>query len=192
MIHDLLRDVKFFLFLLAIDRDLLETTRQGKCTFCGAALHRSDYPRSPRGGPDVPGVGWNRRYSLCCCREGCRKRMTPPSVRFLGRKVYLGAVVVLVSAMMHGATPSRVKELREVLEVSPRTLERWRAWWREAFAKSPFWKAVRGRFDKPVDETLLPRSLLDRFRGILRTRIVSVLKFLLPITTATASGSAAC
>lgn len=192
MIHDLLRDVKFFLFLLAIDRDLLETTRQGKCPFCGAALHRSDYSRSPRGGPDVPGVEWDRRFSLCCCRQGCRRRVTPPSVRFLGRKVYLGAVVVLVSAMMHGATPSRLEKLRALLEVSPRTLERWREWWNDAFANSPFWKAVRGRFDTPVDESLLPRSLLDRFRGILRTRIVSVLKFILPITTASAPGSPAC
>ena len=191
MIPELLRDVKFFLFLLAIDRDILERARLGMCPFCGAPLHRSDFPRNPRGGPEVPGVDWKLRYSLCCSREGCRKRLTPPSVRFLGRKVYLGAVVVLVTAMMHGATPSRLERLSEWLDASPRTLERWRKWWRTVFAKSPFWKAARGRFDTPVDEALLPGSLLDRFRGALRSRAISVLKFLSPITTTSAPESMA-
>jgi hypothetical protein len=45
--------------------------------------------------------------SLCCSRDGCRRRMTPPSVRFLGRRVYLGAVLVLVSAMQQGSLPGR-------------------------------------------------------------------------------------
>jgi hypothetical protein len=40
----------------------------------------------------------NHRFSFCCDRDGCRNRATPPSVRFLGRKVYLGAVVMLISA----------------------------------------------------------------------------------------------
>jgi hypothetical protein len=36
-----------------------------------------------------------------------RKRRTPPSFRFLGRKVYLGVEVVLISAMRQGATAAR-------------------------------------------------------------------------------------
>jgi len=31
------------------------------------------------------------RFSFCCARDGCRTRKTPPSFRFLGRKVYLAA-----------------------------------------------------------------------------------------------------
>jgi hypothetical protein len=41
--------------------------------------------------------------------------MTPPSVRFLGRKVSLGAVVILMSAMRQGPTPRRVHELARLL-----------------------------------------------------------------------------
>ena len=40
--------------------------------------------------------------------------MTPPSVRFLGRKVYLAAVVILVSAMQQGPSAWRVHELSEL------------------------------------------------------------------------------
>ena len=40
------------------------------------------------------------RFSFCCAVDGCRKRATPPSLRFLGRKVYLATVVTLISAML--------------------------------------------------------------------------------------------
>ena len=54
MYHDLLRDARFWLFLVDVDRDLAETARQQACP-CGGRLHRADYPRKPRGGPrDLP------------------------------------------------------------------------------------------------------------------------------------------
>jgi hypothetical protein len=31
--------------------------------------------------------GYGQRFSFCCAVGGCRKRTTPPSLRFLGRKV---------------------------------------------------------------------------------------------------------
>jgi len=42
--------------------------------------------------------------SFCCALDGCRSRATPPSLRFLGRKVYLAAIVVLIAILRHGAT----------------------------------------------------------------------------------------
>ena len=42
------------------------------------------------------------RLSFCCDRDGCRKRVTPPSVRFLGRKVFLAVAVILISAITKG------------------------------------------------------------------------------------------
>jgi hypothetical protein len=36
-------------------------------------------------------------------------------VRFLGRKVYAGVIVVLVSAMMHGPNEHRLKRLQQEL-----------------------------------------------------------------------------
>src|SRR6185436_12698674 len=86
------------------------------------------------------------RDSFCCDQDGCRKRHTPPSFRFLGRKVYWGLVVLLVSAMRHGINAQRVHALRESLGIDRRTLERWRVWWLEQFVQSTFWKAAQSRF----------------------------------------------
>jgi hypothetical protein len=105
-------------------------------------------------------------------------------VRFLGRKVYLGVVVVLVMALRDALTPRRVATLREHLEVSLRTLKRWQRWWQEVFPATSFWKAARGRLSPPVDVARLPSSLLQRFGSRpSRRRTIACLEFLAPITT---------
>jgi hypothetical protein len=105
--------------------------------------------------------------------------------------VYLGAVVVLVTAMAGGITAARAARLRAWLGVSVRTLKRWRAWWRETFVASPFWRGVKGRFMPPVAVDTLPASLLERFAGAdERTRLLQTLAFLGPLTTGRAVGVA--
>jgi hypothetical protein len=122
--------------------------------------------------------------------DGCRRRVTPPSVRYLGRRVYLGAVVVLVTAMRAGLTARRAAQLREWLGVNVRTLARWRRWWRETFVASPFWHGVKGRFAPPVEPDELPAALLERFTADHpRDRLVAVLRFLAPLTTHPAHGA---
>ena len=139
------------------------------------------YPRKPRGGPRGLGSEYERRLSFCCAKEGCRRRTTPPSVRFLGPRVYHGAVVVLVSAMEGGVTVQRAARLRESLGVSLRTLKHWRRWWRTVFVASPFWKQAKGRFTPPVDVATLPASLLERFVGQdVQARLIKVLRLSRP------------
>lgn len=109
--------------------------------------------------------------------------MTPPSVRFLGRRVYLGAVVVLVSAMAQGVTAKRASSLRELCGVSVRTLRRWRKWWRERFVRSRLWRELRGRFVPPVLECSVPVSMLERLEGNEPSeRALRMLELLLPLT----------
>ena len=151
---------------------------------CGSVLHSAHYPRKPRGGPTDLGADCDKRFSFCCAVDGCRARATPPSVRFLGRKVYVGAVVVLATAMRHGVTPVRVARLRELLGVSARTLKRWRAWWLETVVETRFWRAAKARFAPPVNEASLPATLVERFAGDDPLRdLVSVLLFLSPLST---------
>ena len=122
------------------------------------------------------------RFSFCCSLEGCRKRKKPPSLRFLDRKAYLAAMVVLIAAMQHGATAMRVAKLSVMFGVSRRTVARWRTWWLTIFAKSPFWHWARALVMPPVDETCLPASLLERFAGSLEERLIALLRFLAPLT----------
>ena len=89
--------------------------------------------------------------------------MTPPSVRFLGRKVYLGAIVILISAMRQGPTPRRVRELSERFGADESTIARWQTFWREHFPQTPFWKVARAGFVTLGEIASLPYSLVDAF-----------------------------
>ena len=177
-----LADRTLFELLEKCDSDLAQNCRQAGCLHCSGPLHRSDYKRKPRGGPEVPDPIY--RDSFCCAQDGCRKRHTPPSVRFLGRRVYWGIVVVLVSAMRHGLKPERVQTLRQSLGIDGRTLERWRQWWLEVFVQTAFWKAARARFTPLLCEKTLPWSLGQAFEMKRRDRLLDLLKFLSPLTTA--------
>lgn len=174
----LLQDAKFFEFLFRCDRDLAETARGEGCGRCPGRLHAANYSRKPRGCPPGVDSNFSKRFSFCCDTEGCRSRNTPPSMRFLDRRVYLAAIVILASAMEQGSTPARKRQLRELLGVSPRTLARWRTWWRIVFSKSRFWKGKRGMFREPLRVADLPRALLDQFHGDPRDRLLSLLLFL--------------
>jgi len=172
----LLRERRLYEFLEKVDRDLASKAKFERCQHCGAVLHRGDYTRKPRGGPS-----WDKRYSFCCSR--CRKRKTPPSVRFLGRKVYLGVVVVMISAMMHGPNDQRLKKLSQSLGIDRRTLTHWRQWWIEIFVQGPFWKAARGRFAYRLADVRMPFSLVEAFGAHQIDGLVNLMKFLSPITT---------
>ena len=129
MCHAFFNDSRFYQFLFRIDQDIAAEVQAGGCS-CGGVLHSACYPRKPRGIRCALEESCESRLSFCCAIDGCRRRCTPPSVRFLGRKVYLGALVILVMAMEHGLSAKRRKQLIEQLDLYPQTLARWRRWWR--------------------------------------------------------------
>jgi hypothetical protein len=176
-----LRDARFFEFLFRCDQDLAREAREGRCPRCGGRLHQANYPRKLRGGVIAIGSRQALRLSLCCNRDGCRGRLMPPSVRFLGRRVYVGAVVVLVAAMRQGPSPQRVKVLEQLVGVSRRSLQRWRHWWQTIFPQTGFWKAARARLQHPIPAHDLPRALLERFAGDPRDRLFGLLRWLTPL-----------
>ncbi len=182
MYQAVLADAKFHEQLLAFDRDLSATARAARCWRCGGALHSASYDRKPRGGPAGLGPEYAERFSFCCAVDGCRKRTTPPSLRFLGRRVYLATVVTLISAMLLGSTPSRLARLSVVPGLDRRTLARWRDWWRSTFTDSRFAEVARAAVVPPLDIAGLPVSLLERFAGELREQLVALLRFLGPLS----------
>jgi hypothetical protein len=184
MSHAALVDARVWLLLREADHELAAEARAGGCPWCGGRLHSARYRRKPRRGlpPELrEAYGW--RESLCCEREGCRRRTTPPSLRFLGRRVYLGALVVLVSAMTGGVTARRAAAMEALIGVNVRTLQRWRAWWLRTMPQTVFWKGARAWLMPPVDEGRLPASLLERFSDTGGVGLVACLRFLAPITT---------
>jgi len=156
--------------------------RQKGCPDCGGALHAAPYPRKPRGMAAPVCRVYCVRLSFCCAVEGCRHRATPPSLRFLGPNVYWAAVVVLVSAIRCGVTPTRMQSLKSLVGVSPKTVLRWTLWWQQVLPKSSFWRAACGAFRSCVEGCELPRSLLEQFSGTVQERLWALLRFLAPLT----------
>lgn len=186
-----LRSVRFFAFLHLLDVDLARRVQDAGCKFCEGRLHAARYPRSLRGVPEEAAPLFAKRESFCCDREGCRRRATPPSVAFFGRRVYHAAMVVLVSALAHGASERRLARLTRFFGIDRRTLLRWQVFWLEAFPESDFFRAEAGRFAPPLDPRRLVRDLLRRFAGSSRERLLSALLFLSPLTTGSVAGEQA-
>lgn len=177
MYQRLLREASFFELLLRFDEDLAREVREAGCA-CGGVLHSARYPRKPRGGPESLGREHSIRASFCCAEDGCRRRTTPPSLRFFGRKVFFGVVVLLLPILRDGPSPARLRRLEQRFAVSRRTLYRWRAWWREVVPRSRWWQEERGHWAKAVDPEQLPGSLLAVFSGIeaVPDRVIAVLR----------------
>ena len=85
----LLQDARLYAFLVQVDQDLAEAASRSPCRFCGGRLHSASYPRKPRGLPDGvdPGPAFPVRFRFGGHADGCRRRHTPPSVRFLRLKL---------------------------------------------------------------------------------------------------------
>jgi hypothetical protein len=183
MYHDLPGTASFWSFLLAVDQDLAGEARKKACP-CGGRLHAAHYLRKPRGTPAQIPRQERLRLSFCCDRDGCRKRVTPPSVRFLGRKVYLGAIIVLISAMRQGPSPRRVRELSARFGADESTITRWQTFWREHFPQTPFWKVARAGLITLGEIVSLPYSLVESFlrRHPPCDGWTHLLRFLSPIT----------
>lgn len=187
MCHAFFADASFYQLLTRIDESIAEEVRVRGCD-CGGVLHSARYPRKPRGVRSVLDARYERRLSFCCAQDGCRRRHTPASVRFLGRKAYLGVIVVLLTALHHGLTAARRRQLIEHLDVPAQTLWRWRRWWREQFLQSRCWKGLAGQFIPPIVSDRLPGSLLERLTAkALSERLVQLLVLIAPVTTATGS-----
>lgn len=185
MCHDFLNDSSFFQLLQRIDDDWAATIQAGACPQCGATLHRARYPRKPRGiASHLLGDKFWIRWSFCCARDGCRQRQTPESVRFLGRRVYLGIVVVLSGTWTGGRSAWH----RRQLPVPDATLRRWRRWWQRDFVATRCWQHARGQLATPINTSALPGALMAHFGTNTSEAVVALLKFIAPVTTRPGNG----
>lgn len=182
MLAELVQKVRLFHLLHRIDIDLANQMQQGRCPYCNGPLHYSNYTRKPRGGPDKIPDEYLMRFSLCCGSAQCRRRSLPPSCRFMGRRVYWGGVILVVMTLKqnrpHGASARRLQEL---FEVTPQTLKRWMAYFRDEFPVSTQWQRLRGRLASTVSNHDLPSALVHYFLKNFQTpqqALIACLQFL--------------
>lgn len=181
--HTLLQSPKFFSLLIQIDADTANQMQGTACPLCGAGvLHRANYPRKPKACPSEVLHDYQSRWSFCC--HLCRKRTTPMSVRFLGRRVYVSLAVVVL-AVKRNKINAAITALVETLGVPERTVSRWRQWWLQRFACTALWQETSARFMPPVLIVDLPLSLMDRFTGATHEAMLRLLNFLSPLSVQT-------
>lgn len=182
MCQSVLRDPAFFAFLFRIDLDHAVTVRLQGCS-CGGPLHQANYARKPRGVCCAVAMQ-TTRMSFCC--GDCRLRCTPASVRFLGRRVYWGALVVLATALCAGLSLRRGRQLSQQLGVPALTLMRWREWGLTTFTTTAVWQSLRGRLLPPVAISDLPGELLNRvLTNAPCDAMAMMMRWLAPLTTLT-------
>ncbi len=183
MMHDVRLGREFFARLLAIDAARAEQTRVAGCGYCEGPLSVGHYERKPRGALFASaGEEFTQRFSYCCSREGCRRRATPPSVRFLGRKVYLESAILVACALVP-LIDDRARVIRIATGVAARTVRRWMTWWRTVFAASALWVELRSRAPS-LDIDLVPGGMLAVFEGgSVEARLEAAMRFLSPLTT---------
>ena len=171
MSQNFLHNATFHLFLVALDQEMSQNVKQQKCP-CGGVLHQAYYPRSPAGLPPPFREYYDQRLSLCC--DTCRRRTTPPSVRFFGRRWFPAPLFVLISVLTLGINDHRLEQVKRHfgITVSESTWKRWRRWWRESFMTTPFWQQAKGLVSPAIAPTpSLARALLIRFEGALEEKM---------------------
>lgn len=164
MLPELLQKANLFSLLYKIDHDLAETAKANGCRFCRSRLDSANYFRKPRGGPADIDEDSLVRFSLCCSREGCRRRTLPPSTRFDGSRVYWSCVILVVMALRQNQPESSsIRRLQRMFSISRQTITRWIRYFSEEFPAGEQWKRLRGRLDAEVANNRLPGDLLIRF-----------------------------
>lgn len=175
------------------------------CLRCGGrAFSRHDYRRKPRGFPQE--LSWDKleqwfslRISFRC--DVCRKRVTPPSVRFLGRKVYIGSCVLWASRCFErgeaaASALSLLKEIKDELGdfLPARTVRRWLQWWQGPVWQSSFWRAHHGQLTIGIERGGFLRGVWRHFSSVLSAKhsaaedtiitgiVHAILQFFSPLT----------
>ena len=170
--------------LIAIDRELAGIFAKKCCRYCGGKLHQADFPRSPMGMPHSLRDYYNQRISFCCA--DCRRRTTPSSVRFFGRRWYGAPIFIFISIMISGISKRRLALIQKHFGIVVResTWRRWRKWWRDSFVVTKFWQQAKGQLPptNEITQGSSPRVIFSFYRGNIEEKMLLFLRFLSPLT----------
>ena len=174
----------FHELLLKIDHSLAQDVLEAGCQYCEGKLHVGDYPRQPHGLTSQFRDIYAERLSFCCSK--CKKRNTPPSVRFFGRYWYVAPVFLLISALTRPLNDKLIGKIYHFfnIRVFKSTIKRWRQWWNSVFASSTFWRQSKGIMPSTIADITLPtpRILMRLYGDVTEDSLLETLKFITPIS----------
>ena len=183
MSHNYLLNTSFHQSLLAFDFDTARQVQAKNCNHCGGLLHQAHYPRLGFGVPSELASLYQSRYSFCCAQ--CRKRTTPPSLRFFGRRRYIAPLFLLLCSVRFSPCEKRCERWakRRGIQLSLSTWKRWVSWWQRDFPQTPFWSIAKACFLPPLNVNPSLRALLKSLAGkVLPQQLTQLLQFLSPLS----------
>jgi len=166
--------------LFNIDQATANIAQESGCQYCDGRLHKANYPRIGFGVSAKQAPLYSSRFSFCCA--SCRRRHTPPSVRFFGRRRYIAMIFILLSALRFSPSESRCVRLanRFGLCISLVTWKRWLAWWRFDFPLADLWVDLKAHFKLSPQSTA--RTLLKQLSShTLSAKLQQALVLLSPL-----------
>jgi hypothetical protein len=195
VLHESACEFNFHALLWELDACAAQQVRERGCPRCGGPLYCAHYERKPRGlGPQAVKAGrYDVRLSLCCGRQGCRARATPPSVRFLGRRVYAAVAVLVLSlrAALASVTTQALGIEQRWQAPAWWTRRRWSSWWQCELWSEPWFSTQRALFARPPPPSASPDCLLGQWVGSVPERVRRLLVMLSPLTTQSVSAEQA-
>lgn len=101
MLHNCIanNNQNFHTRLRDLDIETARAIKNGGCRHCGGKLHQANYTRIGFGIARHLAHLYDQRFSFCCV--DCRRRTTPASVRFLGRRRFAASVFIMLCASRH-------------------------------------------------------------------------------------------
>lgn len=161
MLAELCQKASLFYLLFRIDKDLAEKARAARCPYCGGPLHYANYPRKPRGVSNHLPDECLIRFSFCCGRDNCRRRVIPPSCRFNGARVYWHGVMLAIMTLRQGRSAGKMAQrFQKFFGITRNTVARWITWYRDVFPLSATWLRIRGLVSPTVNNANLPADLV--------------------------------
>jgi hypothetical protein len=149
-------------YLKQIDYEIAEKVKEKGCRRCKGCLDWACFPRKPRG---VESVSEEKRASLCCRR--CRKRVTPDSLRFLWKKVYVALIIT-------------VEPEQGLAGVCKRTVGRWRRYWTDQLSRESLFLA-HFRYRLPIEFKFDLSSMIASFIEHKRIHFLALARFVSPL-----------
>ena len=175
MYQSLLKDSTFIANeLLEIDQRIAKNTQNGDCLICRSPLHVANFPRKVRSGAFDFGTEHDIRFSFCCAK--CRKRHTPPSLRFFGRCIYTSAVVIAF-ALIFAVIEKKLSLIAKMLGPNRRTLKRWHEKL-ENLPKTKIGRLLQARFCEPVTTDTLAQFIINGPSSEMAARLIKICKAL--------------
>lgn len=169
---------ELYLILEKIDMALAKIAHEKPCQHCGGPLDVANYERKIRGhGQDGPAI----KFGLCCRQEGCRKRATVESIRFLGGFIYCSLTALLACYFLN-RSKKRFKSILRRFNLNPRTLKRWNIFWDKIFEKTTFWKEHKVKINLNSHGSVLQR-IFGSFKNkkLQKDWFLDFLRFFIPL-----------